>query len=127
MTVFYAEDDHEDQLIFTAALRELQPGVQLFFAENGAEAVKVLTGLPDAPEIIFLDINMPVMNGTDCVSVLKNLERFRETPVILYSTTSNPIEVEKGLAAGANAFLVKANTYQEVVNDMNKILNKFVA
>jgi CheY-like chemotaxis protein len=127
MTVFYAEDDSEDQEIFKAALSELHPEADVLLANNGIDALNLLQKLQQTPEIIFLDMNMPIMNGSACVSALKTIDRFKTTPIILYSTTSNPLEIEKGMAAGADRFLIKANTFQEVINDVGHIIKTYVA
>ncbi|HWA33713.1 MAG TPA: response regulator, partial [Cyclobacteriaceae bacterium] len=85
--IFLADDDVEDQEIFAEALRSIDRDVKITSARNGEAALQTLrVGLERKPDIIFLDMNMPLMNGKQLLARIKSLETYRQTPVIMYST-----------------------------------------
>jgi len=74
-------------------------------AANGFEALRILPR--EKVDLIITDINMPDINGLELVSFIRNNENYRETPLFIISTEGSERDREKGLALGANAYLVK--------------------
>ena len=66
------------------------------------------------PDFIFLDINMPKVNGIECLIKLKSDSRLKRIPVIIYSTTSDENEVRKIMMLGAHDFISKAISFDEL-------------
>jgi CheY-like chemotaxis protein len=64
---FLVEDDDDDQLLFTEAINEIDNSISLGFAANGVDALSKLCKMSILPDMIFMDINMPLMNGLDCL------------------------------------------------------------
>jgi CheY-like chemotaxis protein len=72
--VFLVENDEDDQLFFREAVSEIKNAKMSFIANNGKEALEQLELSPTLPDIIFMDINMPLMNGIDClIEIIKNI------------------------------------------------------
>src|SRR5688500_6640556 len=89
--VFLIDDDADDTEVFELALNKIDSRISLFTAKNGKQAMEKLNTEPDfIPDIIFLDLNMPTMNGHDCLAEIKKLERFQNIPVFIYTTSNNP-------------------------------------
>lgn len=109
------DDDGDDRDLFCEALQAVSPESACRSATNGRGALKVLenweTGMPD---LIFLDLNMPVMNGWQLLSILKTAEAYKDIPVIIYSTSSYPEDVEKARRSGALCFFNKPASFQEL-------------
>lgn len=108
-----ADDDSDDADLFREALLELDPSIIFYHAPDGLviwEKLEDKSLLP--PQIIFLDINMPGMNGWQCLAKLKNTEAYKKIPVIIYSTTSNKREVEIAQDLGACCFITKPNDFK---------------
>jgi CheY-like chemotaxis protein len=124
MTILYADDDPEDQEIFVDALKELVPKANLLLASHGKEVLGILQGNSAVPDIIFLDINMPVMGGKDCLVKLKLAESTRDIPVVMYTTTSNRFELQKYLALGAKDYIVKDHSFQRIKSELKRTLNE---
>lgn len=103
--VLLADDDEDDREIFSEALASIDADVQYEGVEDGQEAIDALLGNQTRPHIIFLDINMPVMNGWDVLRKLKsdNLD----IPVIMYSTSSGENEKRTAFDLGALCFITK--------------------
>lgn len=111
---FLAEDDLDDAELFGEALQSINPGTPFQHAPNGKEALEQLTTLPQKPDVIFLDINMPVMNGWECLTQIKQDTALKQIPVIMYSTSSYSKDVERAIELGALCFFTKANSFKEL-------------
>ena len=120
LSFLLVDDDRDDSELFKEALNEVDHSAIFFHAESGEDALLKLNE-SDLPEIIFLDINMPRMNGWEFLRVLKYNEQFRKIPVIIYSTTSHPEEKDTAIAWGAT-FKTKPNSY----SDLKKMLTEVV-
>ena len=123
MTVVYTDDDSDGRDLFTAAINETLPGTRLLYANHGKELLSLLQNADELPDYIFLDINMPVMDGKDCLLKLKTIDHLSEIPVIVYTTTSNKIELQKYIAMGAHAYIVKENSFQGIKNSLKRVLS----
>jgi len=89
------------------ALKEVDISVSLTLAQNGIEALTQLNKMERLPDLIFMDINMPFMNGFECLAQLKKQIHFENIPVVILSTSDNPDEAEHAIALGAGFFLKK--------------------
>jgi len=92
-------------------------------ADNGMEAIKLLS--QETPDLILLDLMMPVMDGYKVLQVIKTDPRLSKIPVLVFSARGQPEEVEKALNLGAAGFIVKATTKpNEVIEQIRKILSQ---
>ena len=114
--ILIGEDDHEDQFILEEFFQENGVKDQIAFERNGKKVIEYLEKIPSAdnlPELIVLDLNMPILNGTQTLFELKNRQRFQDIPVIIYSTSNNEHEKRKCLNFGAVDYLVKPVSVDE--------------
>ena len=92
-------------------------------ADNGMEAIKALS--LSKPDIILLDLMMPIMDGYKVLQVVKTDQKFKDLPVLVFSAKGQPDEVEKALSLGASGFIVKSVTKpNEVVERIRSILSQ---
>src|SRR5690606_28093529 len=83
------DDDTEDQELFIDVVREVDPSIECISAFTGEEALTLLReDSPALPDYIFMDLNMPRLNGVQCLSKIKKMQYLQHIPVLLY-TTSN--------------------------------------
>lgn len=123
-SILLVDDDVDDQHIFQEALKNLRPDINLHLACNGLEALhKLNTPESKQPDIIFLDLNMPMMNGKEFLEELKKTNSFSHIPVIIYTTSSRNEDRDTTLALGARDFLVKAHNYTELVEQLQKVIS----
>lgn len=98
------------------------PSCNYFTAFNGEEAI---TGLADAtipfPDVILLDLNMPLMNGRECLVALKQAPSLQHIPVIIYSTTSDKKEIREITELGAAYFLIKKPSFKQLCEEISSI------
>lgn len=109
------DDDEDDKLLFCEALGEVAPQISCLTALNGREAVAQLTDLEiELPDLIFLDVNMPIMDGWQCLALLKANPNCQNIPVIMYSTSSYPEDRVKAKRGGALLFFTKPSSFTEL-------------
>lgn len=109
VTCFLIDNDEEDQEIFSMALKDANPAIHCSFANDGPDALQQLsTHTPSLiPSLIFIDMNMPFMDGIQCLQEIKKLQHLKNIPVYIYSTSADPAAVASVKKAGANDFIVK--------------------
>src|SRR5207302_9453827 len=83
------DDDTDDRELFSEALVSVDPVIICDLAADAEEALKKLDKKEGPPDLIFLDINLPVMTGWQFLSNLKSTEAYKDIPVIMYSTSNN--------------------------------------
>lgn len=120
--IFLVDDDTDDQLFFTDALKEIDSNILCSIANNGKEALEQLRKIKTLPEILFLDLNMPFMNGYECLSQLKNEARLSKIPVVIFTTSNDPKDAEITHQLGADVFLSKPNEFNKLREKLEKIL-----
>jgi CheY-like chemotaxis protein len=111
-TFLLVEDDNDDCELFTEAIEAVDASVRFYIATDGKEALDKLSGNAiQSPDIIFLDINMPQMNGWQLLNRLKEDQTLKDIPVIMYSTSSQMNDMKKATASGALCFFTKPNSF----------------
>ncbi len=118
-----ADDDADDRDLFGEAISATHPNIHCYFAENGNELLETLSGLKEMPHIVFLDINMPVMDGWECLRLLRAEQRFAKVHVIMYSTSSMKQDVDRALKAGATCFLTKPGSFADLTLLLSLIID----
>jgi CheY-like chemotaxis protein len=116
-----ADDDQDETELFGEALRDIDQSLELYSAANGKEAISALYKGQVQPEIIFLDINMPEMNGWDCLTTLKSDTALREIPVVMYSTSSAGLDGKRAVESGAICYLEKPPSFLKLKNFLEQI------
>lgn len=108
------DDDVDDREIFLMCLNSISKDINCRTANNGAAAISLFESQSDyTPDYIFLDVNMPKMNGIECLKALIKFEQLNNTKILMYSTTSEKSVVDECRKLGAYDFVVKpAKTFQ---------------
>jgi CheY-like chemotaxis protein len=123
MVILVVDDDHEDAEFFNEAVAQVDSNIKCWVAKDGRQALHLLTKeLVMPPDYIFLDINMPVMNGRETLIEIKKNTRLRDIPVIMYSTTSDTKEIKSFYDLGAHDFLIKPHHFNKLVEALNSII-----
>jgi CheY-like chemotaxis protein len=118
--VLLIDDDHEDQEIFGDAVREVDRNVRFVSEFNSDQAI---TNMREArPEIIFLDLNMPRLNGKQLLSELKRDPEMSRIPVVMCSTFFGDRDMQETARLGAAHHLVKPTRFSELCEEIAKIL-----
>ncbi|WP_181706542.1 response regulator [Chthonobacter rhizosphaerae] len=125
--ILLIEDDEDDVRVITRLLDQAPISFRITTAENGREALDWLAGVgslddPAAPDLVILDINMPVMDGMLFLSELRRNPVFRSLPVVTLTTSTDPDTIRRAYDFGANAVVNKADS----LDGMSQIVNTTV-
>ena len=124
-TLMIVDDDSDDRDFFSRALNKIDSSAECLFAVNGEDALKILrNGIKQLPDFIFLDLNMPRMDGKTCLCELKKDEKLKEIPVIVFSTSSRQKDIEETHDLGAAYFLTKQPDFKKLQLEIVFVINQ---
>jgi CheY-like chemotaxis protein len=120
--VLIVDDDEDDRDLFCDAVNIVDSSIKCIMARNGEEALEGLKRrtLP-TPDIIFLDLNMPRLNGMQCLRALK--KDFEHIPIVIYTTSKLKEDKKSAMQAGAAGFVTKPTSLTELCEDIAEILD----
>jgi DNA-binding response OmpR family regulator len=119
--ILIAEDEPDIRELVAFMLRFA--GYEVLAASNGEEAVQTATR--DVPDLILMDVRMPRMTGYDACRLMKSNPDLRDVPVVFLSAKGQESEIQSGLDAGAEEYLLKPFSPDELTNRVRSILSKF--
>ena len=122
LTFLLIDDDEDDRELFQIALNELEKPVKYTGCDNCSKALEMLEKCIITPDYIFLDLNMPQMGGKQCLAKLKENAKLLHIPVIIFSTSGDPRDIEETRKLGAIDFITKPSRTSE----LTKILENFI-
>jgi CheY-like chemotaxis protein len=115
LTFLLVDDDADDASLFQDALMEVDDSVQFEYAKDGQETLDILReNKISLPDVIFLDLNMPRMDGKECLKLLKEHKELSRIPVIMYTTSSQAKDIEETIMGGALCFITKPSSMKEL-------------
>ena len=119
--IFLVEDDADDQGFFLDALSNIQNATLYGIANNGKEAFDMLLHSDLIPDVIFMDINMPLMNGMECLCAIKKFPRTKQhIPVIMLSTAVEQAQLCQEL--GAKGYIRKPSDLTLLQTELNRLI-----
>ena len=113
----------DDESAITFALSHLMKaeGYDVATASDGLEAIEQAESLH--PDLILLDISLPGRNGFDVCQTIRSAPASAHVKIVMMSARSRDVEIEKGLALGANAYLTKPFSIQSVTQTVQDLLD----
>jgi CheY-like chemotaxis protein len=115
MTVLIVDDDKDDGLWLQEVVSQIFPACTCSFERDGIAALRYIKNNP-APDLVFLDLNMPIKNGLDCLRDIYNLNLLPNTPTIIYSTSTNIKDIDQAYKYGALCYFVKPTSAEQLKN-----------
>ncbi|SKC43538.1 response regulator [Ohtaekwangia koreensis] len=124
LLILIVDDDQDDIEILRDGVREVETNAQCIYAHNGEDALHLLHSIVHGmPDVIFLDLNMPRMDGKKFLEAIKKDEKLSHIPVVIYTTSKLEKDKEETKALGAAHFISKPTT----ISELNKALAKAFA
>lgn len=123
LNIALADDDEDDRLFFQEAIEEITVRTKLSLFQNGKELMDYLN-LPNIilPNLIFLDLNMPIKNGMQCLKEIRLNPILNPVSIAIYSTSSSERDIEETFVNGANIYLNKPNNFSKLRDSIEKVL-----
>jgi len=118
--ILLIDDDEDEFEVFREALHEAQFACHCIFAKTAEQALNLL--YYTVPDFIFLDYNMPRINGLNCLSKIKQITNLRDVPVILYSTGMTEELSKNAISLGAHLCIKKPNQFQTLARILRQVL-----
>lgn len=120
--ILLADDDENDRLLFSDALKELKINTNLKMVNDGIELMHYLSmHQQDMPQLLFLDLNMPKKNGFECLKEIRN-NYGNKLNIVIFSTSIYDKHVEETFLNGANVYMNKPNNFEELKMVLNKVI-----
>jgi CheY-like chemotaxis protein len=125
MIILHVDDDFEEREILSEALQSVDPSISFLGAYNGPNAFLKLQDT-ELPDLIFLDINMPMMDGFEFLTRIKRSSRLSHIPVVVYSTSSAQKDILESFKRGAISYLVKPNDLATLKISLQQVLTGLI-
>jgi len=119
--ILLIDDDTDDQQFFTDVMGSIDSRIVCEIAGNGLEGMELLNN-GSVPDMIFLDLNMPYMNGFDFLRAFRENEHWNGIPVVIFTTSDQQRDIELSKQLGAQAFLTKPNTVRDLRISIERLM-----
>lgn len=123
-SILLADDDTEDCDIFIEVVHHIKPGLPVNLVHNGEQLMRLLhaTHEDELPGLVFLDLNMPLKNGHECLREIRSAAKLKHIPVVIYSTSVNKDYIDDTFKNGANFYLQKPYSVKGLEDALRKVL-----
>jgi CheY-like chemotaxis protein len=122
LRILFVDDEEDDLLFFKEALDRLELSYNLFAVQSCDGALNQFDS-SELFDIIFLDINMPVMDGKACLKAIKSNDKYKDVPVIIFTVSTSREDIEEVYNAGAHYYLIKPHAQINFVAALKMIFN----
>ena len=121
--IVLVDDDEDDRDFFREAIEEIDMETTLSMFGNGQEFMDYVN-IPNQklPQIVFLDLNMPIKNGLECLAEIKENNLLNKLSVAIYSTSSSEDDIERTFVMGANVYINKPNSFKKLKKAVEEVL-----
>ena len=114
LTIFYADDDPDDQDFFKIIIDLIGEKYEVMTHMDGLQLLDALENPPPSPYLVFLDINMPRMNGIEVLKKVRQSEKYGNLPIIIFSTSKDGSVIQQTMELGANYYVPKSAGFKEL-------------
>jgi CheY-like chemotaxis protein len=115
LRILIADDDEDDRSMLCEAIEGARVDHALHNVEDGEKLMDYLSQCNgNAPNLIFLDLNMPRKKGMECLTEIRANQKFNDTAIAIYSTSSTENDISNAFLAGANIYITKPDNFQEL-------------
>jgi CheY-like chemotaxis protein len=121
--ILLADDDEDDRLFFTEAFGEIKIKTRVYTVNDGVDLMNHLADSENIlPHILFLDLNMPRKTGMECLIELKRINRLKDIPVAIYSTSAAENDIEETFVKGANIYIKKPSDFGKLKKILEEVI-----
>jgi len=115
--VWLVEDNYDDELLTTRSLKKTPYNAQVVVARDGEQALSMVEGFKSdsisdpLPDLVLLDLKLPKASGFEVLQAIRSSEPLKEIPVVILTSSDEPMDMEKAWAFGANDYVKKPVDY----------------
>lgn len=121
--IIFTDDDQDDCSLFADAMKDTGINHQLTIFNDGLQLLNYLNNEDsEMPHILFLDLNMPFMNGFESLRKIRANEKFRDIPIAIYSTSASEKDQEDTFVSGANVYIKKPNDFSVLKKVLKEVI-----
>lgn len=122
--ILLADDDEDDRLFFREALQEIKVKTVVTLVNDGMQLMNYLNNPGNhLPNVVFLDLNMPLKNGMDCLIEIRKNSRLKDLAIAIYSTSSTEEYIEDAFVKGANIYIKKPDDFAVLKLVLEQVIN----
>jgi CheY-like chemotaxis protein len=127
LKIMIVEDDPDDQFMLKKIFSSLFSNVTIQLVDNGHACIEYLeTNASELPQLITMDLNMPLMNGLETTAQIKNDPRFSHVPVVILSTSDRETDMNASAKGGADDYFIKNINYDDLKNTIKTLSEKWL-
>jgi len=125
LSIVLADDDKDDCFLFNEVIEEIPLSIELTIVHDGVELMDYLSSAPEnLPHVLFLDLNMPRKNGTECLTAIRANANFSNLPIVMYTTSFDPHIVSNLYKKGAYYYLCKPSKFSKLKKVIHQVLSQ---
>lgn len=119
------DDDEDDHLFFKMAINDINHSFEYSYFANSVDGVKMLRDSVDiSPDYIFLDLNMPLIDGKTCLEQIKQMKHLGNSKVVIFTGSISKSEIEELNSLGANHYLIKPDNIETLGKSLNSLFDE---
>jgi len=119
LSILLVDDDLDEYDLFTIALKQIANDYRLIYIPACEDLLATIK--ENKPDLVFLDINMPAINGIECLKTIRAEKKYESLPIIMYSTSSNRKNIQQAYENKASCYVVKPYSVQGITKALEKI------
>ncbi|AUD00422.1 response regulator [Spirosoma pollinicola] len=130
LEVLYIEDNADESDIFRRLISRMEQPPSFLILTSGSEAIDYLLEQgdykgksPAMPHLVLIDLKLPGHSGFDVIQQVRANSRTRYMPLVVYSSSDNPKDMRRAYDLGANAYLIKPESYHQVSDMISQAIN----
>jgi CheY-like chemotaxis protein len=123
MTIFYTDDDKEDLDFFREATESIDQKIEVVTLGGSSQLLHIIDNPPPHPHILFLDLNMPGLNGFDVLEILRSKDASQYLPIVIFSTSNDEELIRKSRELGANFYVPKSVSFESLRRSIEHAIN----
>lgn len=122
--ILLADDDEDDRLFFKDAIDEVKVKTVVTLLNDGLQLMNYLnTPGIKLPNVVFLDLNMPIKGGMQCLKEIRSNSKLKDLSIAIYSTSASEEDIEETFVKGANIYIKKPNDFGELKRVLSEVIN----
>lgn len=126
MQIINVDDDEDDRGMFCMAVKRIDPEIQCTQVESAEDVIGLLKHTELIPDLMFIDINMPRMNGYECVREIYQYPNLKNTLIVMFSSTFNPRDQAEFDILGIR-YLLKTSNLKELTESISGLIGLTLA